>query len=77
MDILGLKGLNRRSLLMVDFVFVLVTNSSIYTLLAESLRSLLDKSGMRNRGKKKQIEGESVRREKHSLKCVTIKQFAA
>ena len=76
MDILGLKGLNRRSLLMVDFVFVLVTSSSIYTLLAESLRSFLDKSGKRNRGKK-QIEGESVRREKHSLKCVTIKQFAA
>ena len=52
-DILGLKGLNRRSLLMVDFVFVLVTSSSIYTLLAESLRSFLDKSGKRNRGKKK------------------------
>ena len=26
---------------------------------------------------KKQIEGESVRREKHLLKCVTIRQFAA
>ena len=51
-DILGLKGLNW-PLLIVHFVFVLVTSSSTYTLLAESLRSFLDKSGKRNRGTKK------------------------
>ena len=83
MDILGLKRLNRRSLLMVDFVFVLVTSSSIYTLLAESLRSFLDKSGKRNREKKTDRRrlcspGKAFLSVKTQLlKCVTIKQFAA
>ena len=65
-DILGLKGLNRRSLLMVDFVFVLVTSSSIYTHPACRVTSIFprqvgkDEWRKKNRSKESLFAGKSI-----------------